>query len=94
MALNVRAFAMASGLVWGLGLFVLGLIATLTGYWVGAVNLIGGNFYFGYAPTFKGSLLGLVWGFFDAAICGAVFAWLYNRFEKFCLIDIIKGKRK
>jgi hypothetical protein len=25
-----------------------------------------------------GSLIGMVWGFIDAGIGGAVFAWLYN----------------
>jgi hypothetical protein len=41
--------------------------------------------YRGYNISPAGSLIGLVWAFFDALIGGAVIAWLYNllaaRFE-------------
>jgi hypothetical protein len=35
--------------------------------------------YRGYTISPIGSVLGLIYGFFDALIGGAVFAWLYNR---------------
>lgn len=78
MRLDVKPFALTCGLVWGLGLF-------LFTWWViafegstGEITLIG-HLYRGYTITPVGSIIGLVWGFFDGLICGAVFAWLYNR---------------
>ena len=77
MKLNVSAFALASGIIWGLGLFALT-------WWIIAfdgstheITLIG-RVYRGYDISPLGSLVGLVWGFFDALIGGAIFAWLYN----------------
>lgn len=44
----------------------------------GEATLIG-RVYRGYAISPVGSLVGMVWGFFDGFIGGAVFAWLYNK---------------
>jgi hypothetical protein len=77
MKLNVKAFALTCGLVWGLGLMLLTwwimLFEGATGKatWFGLV-------YRGYNISFGGSIVGLVWAFFDGAIGGAIFAWLYN----------------
>jgi len=37
-----------------------------------------GHLYRGYSISPLGSVIGLVWGFVDALIGGAIFAWLYN----------------
>jgi hypothetical protein len=37
-----------------------------------------GRAYIGYRISPLGSVIGLVWGFVDGLIGGAVFAWLYN----------------
>jgi len=37
-----------------------------------------GRIYIGYNISLTGSLIGLLWGFFDGMIGGAIFAWLYN----------------
>jgi hypothetical protein len=81
MKINVSAFALACGIIWGLGLFALT-------WWIIAfdgstheVTLIG-RVYRGYNISPLGSLVGLAWGFFDALIGGAIFAWLYNRFSR------------
>jgi len=37
-----------------------------------------GQIYRGYRITPIGSVIGLVWAFFDALIGGLIFAWLYN----------------
>ena len=37
-----------------------------------------GLVYRGYHFTAAGSFFGLVWGFVDGLIGGAIFAWLYN----------------
>ena len=77
MKLNVRAFAITCGLMWGIGLFLLT-------WWViifeGSTHdlLIVGHLYRGYNVSPVGSVIGLVWAFFDALVGGAIFAWLYN----------------
>lgn len=37
------------------------------------------HIYRGYEITLLGSFIGLVWGFLDGLIGGAIFAWLYNQ---------------
>lgn len=77
MKLNVRAFALALGLIWGFGLFFLT-------WWImafdGATNeaTFIGHIYRGYNISPRGSLIGLAWAWADGSIGGAVFAWLYN----------------
>jgi len=85
MKLNVKAFALTAAIVCGLGLFLLT-------WWVilfegaSGVKTIIGLVYRGYNMSPLGSLIGLVWGFVDGLIGGAIFAWLYNllaaRFSK------------
>ena len=77
MKLNVRAFAVAFGLWWGVGIF-------LGTWWVIAMSGATGEptflarLYIGYAISPLGSVIGLVWGAIDGLIAGAIFAWLYN----------------
>jgi hypothetical protein len=77
MKLNVKAFALASGLIWGFGLFFLT-------WWImafdGATNeaTFIGHIYRGYNISPLGSLIGLAWALVDGSIGGAIFAWLYN----------------
>lgn len=78
MTLNVKAFAFTCALVWGVGLFVLT-------WWIIVFDGVAeevtcfGQVYRGYRISPLGSLIGLVYGFFDGFVCGAIFAWLYNR---------------
>ncbi len=77
MKLNVRAFALAFALWWGVGIF-------LGTWWVIALSGSTGEptflarIYIGYEISPLGSLIGLAWGAVDALIVGAIFAWLYN----------------
>jgi hypothetical protein len=75
--MNVKAFALACALVWGLGVFFLT-------WWIIAfdgatrdVTLLG-RLYRGYTVSPIGSVIGLIWAFFDGLIGGAIFAGLYN----------------
>ncbi len=77
MKLNVKAFALICGTIWGLALFFLT-------WWIigfdgstGEITLIG-RIYRGYNISPTGSLIGLVWAFGDGLLFGAIFAWLYN----------------
>jgi hypothetical protein len=40
------------------------------------------HFYLGYTFSAVGAFVGLAWGFVDGAVCGAIFAWLYNKLAK------------
>lgn len=81
MKLNVKALALASGLIWGFGIFLLT-------WWIMAFEgsthdlMFIGHVYRGYDISPAGSVIGLVWGFADGMIGGAVFAWLYNLISK------------
>jgi hypothetical protein len=77
MRLGIRAFALACGLLWGVGLF-------LTTWWVILLRLPAselnwiGDFYLGYTVSALGSLIGAGWAFLDGLCGGAIFAGLYN----------------
>jgi hypothetical protein len=77
MKLNVLAFALACGIIWGVGLFVVT-------WWIIAFDgatrepTIIGLVYRGYNISAAGSFIGLIWALVDGFIGGAIFAWLYN----------------
>lgn len=77
MRLDVKAFALTCAIIWSLGLFALT-------WWIIAFDgatgerTIIGQLYRGYSISPAGSVIGLVWAFFDALAGGALFAWLYN----------------
>ena len=77
MKLNVKAFALSAGLVWGIGLLFLTWWIILFDGASGAPTLIG-KVYRGYNISIAGSIIGLIWGFIDGIVGGAIFAWLYN----------------
>ena len=79
--LNVKALGLAFGIAWAGGLFLLGLCSMIWGWGLKWVELIGA-FYVGYQATLPGSVIGAVWGFFDAGIFGVLVAWLYNVFAR------------
>jgi len=83
MKLNIKAFAVACGLIWGLGLFFLT-------WWIiafegptGDVTFIG-RLYRGYSISPAGSIYGLLWALADGTVGGAIFAWLYNLLAEKC----------
>ena len=81
MKLNVKAFALTFALWWGLGLFFLTWWIIAFDGATGEITMIG-HLYRGYTISPLGSVIGLVWAFFDGLIGGALFAWLYNLLAK------------
>lgn len=77
MKLNVKAFALTCGIFWAVSVFVITwwIIAF---YGASGASTRLGLFYLGYNVSAVGSIIGLIWGFFDGLISGAIFAWLYN----------------
>lgn len=79
--LDVKAFGIAVGVVWGVSVFILGIAAMLSG-WGGEFVQFLAKMYYGYQPTILGSLIGAIYGFIDAGIGGIILAWLYNKLAK------------
>ncbi len=77
MKLNVPAFALAFGIWWGVGLFLLAWWIIWVVGPLGSTTFIE-RIYIGYEFTPVGSVIGFLWGFVDGLIGGAIVAWLYN----------------
>lgn len=78
MRFCVRAVALALGIVWAAGVMIAGWTAAAN--WGTLFVKTMASIYIGYEPGFLGGIIGGIWAFFDAAIGGAVFAYLYNLF--------------
>ena len=76
MKLNVKAFALTCALIWGIGLFVLTWWIIAFEGSTGELFLIG-HVYRGYNISPLGSVIGLIWGFADALIGGAMVAFSF-----------------
>jgi len=81
MKLQVKSFAMAGGITWGILILLITFWFLIMGY-EGATLAKLGKIYLGYSVTWFGAFIGLGWGFADGFICCAFFAWLYNKFVK------------
>ena len=79
--LNVKAFALAGGILWGAALFILTWLGIL-GYGSTVGGMMIKAYYIGYSVTPIGSLIGAVYGFFDAGIWCGIFALIYNKLCK------------
>lgn len=82
MRLSVRALAIASALVWGGSLLLVGLI-NLAAPSYGTEFLRGlSSVYPGFhaAHTFASVIIGTIYGLVDGFIGGSLFGWLYNCF--------------
>jgi hypothetical protein len=77
MKLNVKAFALTCGLLWGLGFFALTWWIIAFDGPTGDMTFIG-RIYRGYCISPLGRIIGLAWAFFDGLVGGAIFAWLHN----------------
>lgn len=82
MRLSVKAMAISVALFWGLGMLLVGL-ANLAwpGYGQGLLDFAA-SVYPGYKATASVGqvLVGTAYALLDGAVCGLVFAWLYNCF--------------
>ena len=83
MKLKVCRFGFAMGLIGGLGM----LFMAWFGWWFGwalPMTKVISSAYLGMAPSFLGGIFGLVWGFIDFFIFGALVACVYNYCAKCC----------
>ena len=77
MKFNVTAFALACGLLWGVGIFLMTWWVILFEGMTGDATFLA-MIYRGYSISGLGSLIGLLWGLCDGFVGGLIFAWLYN----------------
>ena len=83
MYLSPKNLGLAGGIVHGVWMFALTLLAVGTGYAHQALSSVQ-DAYPGYVITFGGSVLALVYGFVEAFIGFYLIAWLYNMFCGSC----------
>jgi hypothetical protein len=76
--LDVMAWGLVLGCLWGLCILVLALVSKVTGRGRDVIQFIA-KVYVGYGATVPGSFTGAVWGFIDGAISGMLIAWGYNK---------------
>jgi len=79
--LNVKAYGLACGILWGAAMLIIGLVNTFSNWGAGIEELMA-TVYIGYSSTILGSIIGGIWGFVDAGVGGAMLAWMYNKFQK------------
>jgi hypothetical protein len=80
MRFCVKTLALTIGILWAFVFFLMGLAQQLwPTYGVVFLEMMN-SVYPGYAPGGFGSVIvGTLYALVDGLICGAVFAWLYNR---------------
>ncbi len=83
MKLNTKALALASAILWGLAMLLMGLANLIWGSY-GQFLQIMSSVYPGYHATrsIAEVIVGTLYGAGDGLVGGAVFAWLYNQFAK------------
>lgn len=84
MKLSIKAFALAAALVWAGGFLFVGLVNLVWPPYGGAFLDVMSSIYPGYSAmaSFGNVLIGSLYALLDAAIAGAVLAWLYNLFAR------------
>ena len=83
MKLNIKALALASAILWGLAMLVMGLANLIWGSYGQFLQMMS-SVYPGYhaTRTIAEVIVGTLYGAGDGLVGGAVFAWLYNQFAK------------
>ena len=77
--LNAKALSLALGIMWSLGVLFLSITALISESYLHNFVEFLSSVYLGYSLSLGGIVIGMVWGFLDAAIGGFLIAWLYNK---------------
>ncbi len=79
MKLKPLALGISCGILWGACIFLTTILSYYTGYARLFLEALPESIYPGYSITLAGSFAGLLYGFFDGFIGGAILAWVYNK---------------
>jgi hypothetical protein len=82
MKLSLKGLALAAGILWALALFLTGVTNLIWPPYGEAFLKMMASVYPGYhaARSIGGLIVGTLYAFFDGAIFGLVFGWIYNSF--------------
>jgi len=82
MKVSVKGFAIASAVLWGGAILVVGVLNLMVPGYGGAFLELCDSIYpgFDHSKTLVSVLSGTGYGLVDGAVCGAIFAWIYNFF--------------
>jgi len=80
MKLHNTALGLASGILWGICIFIATLWVMLKGG--GTTLVLLEQFYIGYSISWLGAFIGLFYGFIGGFIGGWLLACFYNCFSK------------
>lgn len=84
MRLNAIVSGIVTGIIGGMGVFVVTLwLVVKGGNVVGPHLALLGQFFIGYKVTLWGSFVGFLYGFVTGFIIGSAIAMLYNYFLRF-----------
>ncbi len=78
--LDPKKLGVAGGILWGLCMFITTVISIYNGYAEDFLNTMA-SIYPGYSISGFGSIVGLIYGFFDAFVGLFLLAWLYNKLK-------------
>lgn len=83
---DVLAFGLTLGILWGLAVLVVSLLAIFEVQQLGQfsmkfINFLN-TFYVGFEASAVGTIVGTFWAFLDGFMGGIIFAWLYNKISK------------
>lgn len=78
------SLGLSFGVLWGLSVFIMGLIVHFTGFGQAFITNVGTLYMEWYGPTIMGSIWGGFIGFAHGFITGFLIAWLYNAFSCCC----------
>jgi hypothetical protein len=81
---SATRLALTLGIIWGLGLGVLGVVTIYTEIYGHRFVELFGNIYWGYRSTWPGAAIGTGWGFLDAFVGTMVATWLYRCLGRCC----------
>lgn len=84
--LSACALGFAVGLLSALWMLALGVAAMHFHFGTEFVKLVG-TLYVGFAATYKGIAFGVLWGFLEGFVCGALIAVFYNLCAKCCKVS-------
>ena len=84
MRLNVKALALAVGILWGFCVLLVGAAHVIWPSYGGAFMELVASLYPGMraAGGYGGAAIGALYGLVDGAIAGAILGWLYNRLAR------------
>ena len=84
MKLSTKGLALASGILWGLAMLVMGLANLVWGNYGQQFLQLMSSVYPGYHATrsIADVIVGALYGAVDGLVGGAVFAWLYKQFTR------------